>query len=161
MLSITVALNYCGVMPSLPTPALLAEARALSAQLISVAERARADFAGVVSQVGLTPPQARAVLLLDQPTPMRSIATHLACDASNVTGLADRLEEMGVVERVPGEDRRVKLLMLTDRGAALRVEVVDRVARGSTVTARLTGKERRQLSTLLDKLLAEPAQAKA
>lgn len=147
-------------MPSLPTPALLAEARALSAQLINVAERARVDFASVVSEVGLTPPQARAVLFLDQPAPMRSIATHLACDASNVTGLADRLQEMGVVERVPGEDRRVKLLMLTDRGAALRAEVVDRVARGSTVTARLTGEERQQLSTLLDKLLADPAHAK-
>ncbi len=147
-------------MPSLPTPVLLAEARALSAQLISVAERARVDFASVVSEVGLTPPQARAVLFLDQPTPMRSIATHLACDASNVTGLADRLQEMGVVERVPGQDRRVKLLMLTDRGAALRAEVVDRVARGSTVTARLNGEERQQLSTLLDKLLAEPARAK-
>lgn len=148
-------------MTPLPTPALLAEAKTLSAQLIRVAERARADFASVVAEEGLTPPQARTVLFLDRPTPMRSIAAHLACDASNVTGLADRLEEMGVVERVPGEDRRVKLLKLTDRGAALRTEVADHVAQGSTVTARLTVEERRQLSALLDKLLAEPPAAQS
>lgn len=112
-----------------------------------------ADFADVVAELGLTPLQARAVLWLERPSAMRGLADHLTCDASNITGLADRLEELGVVERIPGEDRRVKLLRLTRRGIALRADVVEHLARGSTVTARLTAAERRQLAALLDRLL--------
>ncbi|USQ76437.1 MarR family winged helix-turn-helix transcriptional regulator [Ornithinimicrobium cryptoxanthini] len=132
----------------------LAEAHGLSAQLLRVAERARNDFADVVGELGLTPQQARAVLWLDNPSAMRTLAEHLACDASNVTGIADRLEESGLVERVPGQDRRVKLLRLTTKGVALRADLADRVAAGSTVTAKLTSQERTQLAALLDKLLA-------
>jgi len=133
--------------------ATLAEAHALSRRLFAVTERAKSDFAEVVAELGLTPLQARTLLWLEEPVAMRSLADHLSCDASNVTGLADRLEHLGLVERVPGEDRRVKLLRLTRRGTALRTDLADRVARGSTVTARLDAAERRQLATLLDKLL--------
>lgn len=131
----------------------LAEAHALSRRLFQVADRARADFAGVVAELGLTPLQARTLLWLERPAPMRDLADHLACDASNVTGLADRLEDLGVVERTPGRDRRVKVLRLTSRGAALRADLAERVAHGSTVTARLTAAERKRLAVLLDKLL--------
>lgn len=136
------------------TAASLADAHALSRRLFQVTERARADFAAVVAELGLTPLQARAVLWLEEPAAMRNLADHLACDASNVTGLADRLENLGLVERVPGPDRRVKLLQLTRHGVALRTDLVDRVARGSTVTAKLSQTERQQLERLLDKLLA-------
>ena len=132
----------------------LGESRALSGRLFQVAERVRADFADVVGEVGLTPLQARTVLWLEEPSAMRGLARHLDCDASNVTGLADRLEELGVVERVPGADRRVKLLRLTPRGARVRTDLAERVAAGSTVTAKLTAVERTQLMGLLDKLLA-------
>lgn len=134
----------------------LAEARDLSARLFRVAERARADFAAVAAEVGLTPVQARAVLWLGQPSAMRGLADHLTCDASNVTGIADRLEALGLVERVAGDDRRVTLLRLTRRGTTLRADLAERVAAGSTVTARLGVAERRQLAVLLDKLLANP-----
>jgi len=55
---------------------------------LSVAERAKADFAEVAGQLGLTPLQARTVLWLEQPSAMGGLAEHLSCDASNVTGLA-------------------------------------------------------------------------
>ena len=74
-----------------------------------MAERAKADFAEVAGQLGLTPLQARTVLWLEQPSAMGGLVEHLSCDASNVTGLADRLETHGLVERVTGPDRRVKL----------------------------------------------------
>ena len=138
----------------MPTTSGLAGAHALSRQLFQVTERVRADFADVVAEFGLTPLQARAVLWLEQPSAMRGLAAHLACDASNVTGLADRLTRLGLVGRVTGIDRRVKLLKLTRRGAAIRAEMAERVARDSTVTARLSATERRQLGILLDKLLA-------
>ncbi len=137
--------------PGEPT---LEEAHALTRRLFQVAERSRSDFASVVGELGLTPLQARAVLWLEQPSAMRALADHLSCDASNVTGLADRLEAQGLVERVPGQDRRVKLLRLTGRGVALRADVARRVASGSTVSARLSRDERARLGAILDKLLA-------
>jgi len=153
MLSIVDGMVYCSGMTG-PTADSLAEAHALSRRLFQVTERARADFAAAVAELGLTPLQARTVLWLEQPSAMRGLADHLSCDASNVTGLADRLENLGLIERVAGSDRRVKLLQLTRRGAALRTDLADRVARGSTVTAKLSPTERQQLGKLLDKLLA-------
>lgn len=133
---------------------LLEESHALSARLHQVVDRSRADFAAVVGELGLTPLQARTILWLEEPSAMRALADHLVCDASNITGLTDRLEDLGVVERTPGRDRRVKLLQLTPRGAQLRAELAQRVAAGSTVMANLTRAERRELGVLLDKLLA-------
>lgn len=152
-LSTNVLVKYRVRVPSSPTADALAQTHALSARLIRVAERARSDFADVVGELGLTPQQARAILWLEQPAAMRSLATHLACDASNVTGIADRLEELGLLERITGQDRRVKLLRLTGTGAALREDVATRVAAGSTVAVQLDRDERHQLATLLDKLL--------
>src|SRR5256886_12246873 len=67
-------------------------------------------------ELGLTFSQAHALRLLDpeRPLPMSSLAERLFCDASNVTGIADRLEARGLVERRSAEgDRRVKALTLT------------------------------------------------
>ncbi len=135
--------------------ATLREAHHLTRQLFEVVERARSDFADIAAELGLTPLQARSLLWLEQPSPMRDLADHLACDASNVTGLADRLERLGLVERVGGGDRRVKLLSLTRAGRAARTRLAARVAAASTVSARLTDAERRQLDRLLIKLLAD------
>lgn len=131
------------------------EARDLSRRLFDVVEVAGRDFARIAEELGLTPQQARAVLLLRDPRPMGAIAEHLQCDASNVTGLADRLERTGAIARVAGADRRVKLLSLTEDGRRLRDELAERVAAQSTVMAKLDQEERAQLATLLDKLLAD------
>lgn len=132
----------------------LAEAHDLSAKLFRIVRRMEQDFEAVAASLGLTPLQARTLLGLEEPMPMRGLAGMMACDASNVTGLADRLERLGLIERVPGVDRRVKLLSLTERGTSLRAELAERVASGSTVSARLSRPERAQLDTLLEKLLA-------
>ncbi|MGH3860999.1 MarR family winged helix-turn-helix transcriptional regulator [Actinokineospora sp.] len=132
----------------------LAEARDLSVKLFHVVRRMEQDFEAVAASLNLTPLQARTLLDLEQPVPMRDLASTMSCDASNVTGLADRLERLGLIERVPGADRRVKLLSLTDEGMALRGELANRVAARSTLSARLGKAERVQLEALLDKLLA-------
>ena len=130
------------------------DARELTSRLYRVGDVARTAFAAVVGELGLTHLQARVLLMLEEPVPMRALADHLACDASNVTGIADRLGAAGLVERVEGEDRRVKLLRLTPEGVRLRAAVAERVATGATVTAKLDAAERAQLRALLDKLLA-------
>src|SRR5436190_11602351 len=56
----------------------------------------------------------------DRPVPMGRLAATLSCDASNVTGLIDRLEARGLVQRQPSaRDRRVKVIQLTPAGSRL------------------------------------------
>lgn len=134
---------------------LLAESHELSGKLFQVVEQAQADFSAIAETFELTALQARTVLWLEHPSSMRDLAEHLACDASNVTGLADRLEKRGVVERAADSgDRRVKHLRLTKEGATLRTRLARQVAKRSTVTAQLEPDDRQQLSHLLDKLLS-------
>ncbi|MEU9147644.1 MarR family transcriptional regulator [Streptomyces sp. NPDC048349] len=75
------------------------------------------DFATAASPYGLTSTQARVLAQLDGPVPMRGLAKLLVCDASNVTGIVDRLEARGLVRREPDPaDRRVKNVVATDAG---------------------------------------------
>ena len=85
--------------------------------------------------------------------PMRDLADRLHCDPSNVTFLADRLEERGLIERCPDpSDRRVKLLALTPAGLAVRIRIVQAAATSSPL-ARLSLADQQRLCRLLDKCL--------
>ena len=122
-------------------------------RLYRVTDEARQAFDETAAEHGLSAVQARSVLRLFEAIPMGALASHLACDASNVTGVADRLIERGLVVSRPGADRRVKLLELTTRGEQVRTTLQRSIAVSSSMT-RLTASERRQLVVLLDKLLA-------
>ncbi|MFF0278566.1 MULTISPECIES: MarR family winged helix-turn-helix transcriptional regulator [unclassified Streptomyces] len=75
------------------------------------------DFASAAAHHGLTSTQAKVLAQLDGPLPMRALATLLVCDASNVTGIIDRLEARALVRREPDpSDRRVKNVVATDEG---------------------------------------------
>ena len=51
------------------------------------------------------------------------------CDNSNVTGIVDRLEALGLVERrAAAHDRRVKTVVLTEHGEAVRGVVQERMS---------------------------------
>ena len=78
------------------------------------------------------------------------MARWLTCDASNVTGIVDRLEARGLVERRPDPgDRRVKMLALTDEGVALRDEIVRRLAMPPEPLAALPRADQRALRDIL------------
>ena len=83
----------------------------------------------ILSSEGLTPNDIRALMIID-PTKgrtMSDLADAWSCDASNATFIVDRLEERGLAERrTVAADRRVKLVVLTDRGAAIRGRVLQR-----------------------------------
>ncbi|MFC9820254.1 MarR family winged helix-turn-helix transcriptional regulator [Streptomyces erythrochromogenes] len=75
------------------------------------------EFAAAAAQYGLTPTQARVLAQLDGPVPMRGLAALLVCDASNVTGIVDRLEARELVRREASPaDRRVKNVVATEAG---------------------------------------------
>src|SRR5439155_25821467 len=94
--------------------------------LVGLSGLVRAHVRTTAAEAGLTPLQSRALRLLDvdNPVPMNELATLLRCDPSYVTGIVDRLEELGWVERRPSaSDRRVKTLALTPLGLAHQAEL--------------------------------------
>ena len=116
----------------------------------------RADLPTVASEFELSPAQCHVLHLIepDRLIPMGRLAEALACDASNVTGLVDRLEARGLVRRQPSpEDRRVKALELTPAGARLRSKVLERMAKPPDSLGRLSADEQRALAKILKGLL--------
>lgn len=111
----------------------------------------------IAAELELSPPQMWALRHLEPgaPLPMSALAGLLHCDNSNVTGIVDRLEARGLVERRPAShDRRVKHLRLTEAGAAMRTQVGERMAEAPEGFARLDEDERQQFVVLLRKLAA-------
>ena len=117
----------------------------------------RADLPTLAAEFDLSPAQCHVLHLIepDQPVPMGQIAESLACDASNVTGLVDRLESRGLVRRKPSAaDRRIKVLELTQAGARLRSVVMERMTEPPEILGRLSLEEQRELVRILKRLLA-------
>jgi DNA-binding MarR family transcriptional regulator len=131
----------------------LAEARRLSRMLVTLAERSRSDFVEAIESLGLPLHLARALLRLETPAAMSDLADRLDCNRSNVTAIADQLEQRGLVMRVSAADRRVKLLALTPAGKAERDRVETAVAEKSLLLRRLNDRERAVLAPMLERLL--------
>ena len=116
----------------------------------------RGDLPTLAAEFELSPAQCHVLHLIepDQAVPMGSIAESLSCDASNVTGLIDRLESRGLVRRQPSaEDRRIKVLVLTPAGVRLRSTVMEKMTRPPQTLARLSPGEQRALVRILKRLL--------
>ncbi len=88
----------------------------------TVVARYYEEYDAAAAEHRLTGAQARVLGLLSrEPMPMRRIAERLKCEPSNVTGIVDRLEARGLVERQPDPaDRRVKLAAATAAGPGHR-----------------------------------------
>ena len=134
-----------------PSPA--GEAWALMYELFLASRR---RFLAVASEFDLSPPQVRALGVLDpdRPVPMSELAEALHCDNSNVTGIVDRLEDRGLVERRSApHDRRVKMLAVTERGAELRERLAERLERAPEALARLSPEDQRALRDIMRRAL--------
>ena len=116
-----------------------------------------AHFAAAVAEVDLAPAQARALheLDLERPISMRELAERLKSDPSNVTGLIDRLEARGLVERRPHpSDRRIKGLALTAAGERLRARLFVRLYSAPPAVAALAGRDQRALRDVLQRVVS-------
>lgn len=81
---------------------------------------------------------------------MGKVAEAMRCDASNITGIVDRLVSGGFVVRKENErDRRAKCLCLTPRGEAVVKKVLDDLT--ERIGGNLNASERDQLHILLQK----------
>jgi DNA-binding MarR family transcriptional regulator len=128
-----------------------AEAWALMQRLVGPQ---RKRFMALAAEHELSPPQLGALKALDpkRPVAMSELAGILGCDNSNVTGIVDRLEYRGLVERRPAEhDRRVKLLALTEQGKELRDSLGERLHAPPQELARLSDEDQRALRDILQR----------
>jgi DNA-binding MarR family transcriptional regulator len=116
----------------------------------------RADLPALAGEFDLSPAQCHVLHLIEpgKPLPMGQLAETLACHASNVTGLVDRLESRGLVRRRPSdEDRRLKVLVLTPAGVRLRAVVQQRMGNPPETLKRLSEIDQRALVKILRHLL--------
>jgi MarR family transcriptional regulator, organic hydroperoxide resistance regulator len=122
----------------------------------------RGPYMARLAELGLTPPQATALRTLDpgRAVPMKELGERLACDPSTLTGIVDRLEARGLVERqTERDDRRAKVLVLTEEGRAVRAEAVNRMAEPPASLTTLSAADRRALRDILGRLTAEKIKA--
>ncbi|MFI7407514.1 MarR family winged helix-turn-helix transcriptional regulator [Streptomyces sp. NPDC049627] len=110
-----------------------------------------ADFTAAAADLGLTSSQAKTLSVLRRaPASMRSLAHTLACDASNMTGIIDRLEKRELVRReVSATDRRVKNVALTEVGEKAIDTIRGRMEQTHTGLDQLSDEERAELFRLL------------
>jgi DNA-binding MarR family transcriptional regulator len=111
-------------------------------------------FMAVGHEFDLAPQQGMALRALYEPKPMGELAKFLFCDNSNVTGIVDRLEERGLVERRSAEhDRRVKLIELTEEGQRVRREIERRINEPPEAIASLPEADQLALRDILRRAL--------
>jgi DNA-binding MarR family transcriptional regulator len=134
---------------------LLSESRSLSELLLSSGDLARNVFAEISAGLDIPVAVARALCLLEKPESMSGLALKHRCDKSYITPLTDQMEALGYVKRVPGPDRRTKMIELTKKGQTTRDKLELEIANLSPMMNRLTKSERQTLKSLLEKVAVE------
>jgi len=114
----------------------------------------RAHFERVVQPLDLPGPCAKALRLIDGSITMKDLSARIHCDASFVTAIADMLEERDLARRaVDPDDRRIKRLVLTDKGARVREKLVHQLFDEVPGFRNLDAADRETLVALLHKMV--------
>lgn len=104
----------------------------------------------------LTSAQSILLLILEPKNgkSMNQLSDQMGCDASNMTGLVDRLESRNFIERTPDpKDKRVKLISLTKSGIKQRNELMSEVSQNTSLDLdKLTNSEKIAFEKILNKL---------
>lgn len=128
------------------------------ADLLAGMGRLNAALEPRLGELGLTVPMSQALYLVDpdRPAPAMSVlADRLRCERSTLTSLVDKLQERGFVERVSdAQDRRSKVVLLTEAGRAARIRLLELMLE-SAPTNRLTAAQQRQWRALFAIVLAQ------
>jgi DNA-binding MarR family transcriptional regulator len=128
--------------------------------LVQLLLNARGWWIGLCAELELTAAQGHALRSLDpdSPVPMSALADALFCDASNITGIVDKLEARGLISRQGADhDRRVKQLIVTDAGRKLRDKLNARVLDPPRAVASLPPDVKEHLTEVIRSVLAERA----
>jgi DNA-binding MarR family transcriptional regulator len=128
--------------------------------LIDALARTSCVTMAVLSKIGaehdLSLTQLRMLgILRDRRVKMSELADYLGLDKSTVSGLVDRAQRRGLLQRTPNQaDRRVVDVHLTPAGLDLAARGAALVARSlAPLTSSLTPADTRRLTTLLEHML--------
>lgn len=124
--------------------------------LVRTAFLVDAVYAQAAREHGVTAQQGQLLcVLMAQPLGMSDLGTMLGLAKSSLTGLVDRSERRGYVERVPDpSDGRAVRVALTSSGASLAETFYDDTcARLAELAARLSATEQGRLAGLLARVV--------
>jgi DNA-binding MarR family transcriptional regulator len=131
-------------------------------ELISALVRASFATTAVLSRVAaehdLSLTQLRVLAILrDRRVRMSELADYLGLDKSTISGLVDRAEKRGLLQRAPNPaDGRATDVFLTAEGIQLAGLGEGKIARSlSPMTGKLTNAETRRLTALLEHVLEQ------
>jgi DNA-binding MarR family transcriptional regulator len=117
----------------------------------------RREFAAMYAAFNLNPAQVHLLLNIDQElgNSMSELADALACDASYVTGIVDKLEARDLVRRTPKpQDRRVKLIALTPEGRDVSDRLREQVHRAPPFIAAMPEEDKLALRDIFRRAAA-------
>lgn len=127
--------------------------RQLCGLVKELANQIEAHLRARAGTLGLTASQGTALRELTRPMTLRDLAERMSCEPSNITFVADRLEEQGYLERHPHpDDRRAKQLVLTAKGTELRERLLELLSENSPL-APLAPEDQAVLQHLLTRAL--------
>ncbi len=129
----------------------------LNWQLLRIAITAKHGLMSIAEKYGLTIMQLYTLCLLesDRSIPMNSLSDMINCDASNITGIVDRLFSQNYIKREENpKDRREKMITLTSEGAQLCTKVSQEISLYESVnTQMLSETQKETLQILLRKII--------
>src|SRR6476660_3587373 len=95
--------------------------------ILRTADRLQIRFARLFRRFGLTPQQYNVIRILrgeGRPLPILEIASRMITVVPGITGLIDRLESAGLVERKRCDhDRRVIYVAITEKALGILAEI--------------------------------------
>lgn len=126
----------------------------MSEDLIALVKHTKANIGMLAESHGLTHIQLYVLSAIHHgEVTMGQVASNLHCDASNVTGIIDRLVALGLVNRSESEqDRRTKVLHLTSKGRKVFDTITDKMPE-ALGCGKLKPAERSTLHRLITRLI--------
>lgn len=126
-------------------------------KIILVMMRSKHHLSMICEEFNITPVQG-ILLTSIQPGEQKSmneLSSVMACDASNITGLVDKLDQNKFISRTPDkEDRRIKIVALTEKGEVCREKILVGLKNAEALDMKkLSDQESQELYKLLGKLL--------
>lgn len=134
-----------------------AKADALVDGLVQTAFMTMAVLSKVGADHDLSLTQLRVLAILrDRRVGMTALADYLGLEKSTMSGLVDRAEKRGLLERAPnGEDGRAVDVLLSREGIKLADRLYAQVQRSlSPLTGKLAAAEQNRLRALFERMLA-------
>jgi DNA-binding MarR family transcriptional regulator len=127
-----------------------------AASLLQLSNAVLHELGEVSRTYGLTQQQSQLMCaLLDEPVGMTMLSRRLHLEKASVTGLVDRIERRGMVERLRDPaDRRTCRVALTDQGRDIcAAAVIDVAARLQVLVSGFSPRGRRNAEGAIEQML--------